>query len=277
MKLVDQSFVDANISAGTSLVVSGWGTLSSGGQSPDKLMEVTVPFVTNDVCNSNEAYGGQVQDTEMCAGLKQGGKDSCQGDSGGPLVFEKNNEYYQVGVVSWGEGCAAADKYGVYGDVAKLRGWIDSAMSGNEPVSGLPSDGSGGDSEDGDYSDETFIAFQEKISYTVGEEQLQFVLDVPEGINVIYIATTGGEGDVDITAERVPTEENQDVESDGWDDNDNWDDWGDYWDTPVSFYASETPGNDEMLMIEVPESGEWIISFSNFSDFSDVELTVFVH
>ncbi|NMP33567.1 serine protease [Thalassotalea sp. M1531] len=277
VNLVDQSFVDANIQAGTALTVSGWGTLSSGGQSPDKLMEVSVPFVTNEVCNSSEAYGGQVQDTEMCAGLKEGGKDSCQGDSGGPLVFEKNNEYYQVGVVSWGDGCAAENKYGVYGDVAKLRTWIDSAMSGNEPVSGL----AGGDNNGGgDYADATFIAFQEQVSYTVDEEQLQLVLDVPEGVKVMYIATTGGEGDVDITAERTASapefndEGRAGKKTNRWD---NWDDWGDYWDMPVSFFSSETQGNDETIIIEAPEAGEWVISLSQFSDFSDVELTIFVH
>ena len=29
-------------------VVSGWGTLSSGGSSPDELYSVTVPLVTDD-------------------------------------------------------------------------------------------------------------------------------------------------------------------------------------------------------------------------------------
>ena len=190
------------------MTVSGWGTLSSGGQSPDKLMEVDVPYVTNEICNSAEAYGGQVQDTEMCAGFKEGGKDSCQGDSGGPLVVPHNNGFVQVGVVSWGDGCAAKDKYGVYANVAALKGWIDSAMAGNEPASGA-NGGSGGDGGDGQYPDEeqTFLAFQEVVSYNLDEEAMEFVLEVPEGINVLYIATRGGEGDVDITAELLNNEE----------------------------------------------------------------------
>ena len=263
------------ISAGTDLVVSGWGTLSYGGQAPEKLMEVTVPFVTNEVCNSSEAYGGQVQDTEMCAGFKEGGKDSCQGDSGGPLVFQRNGEFVQVGVVSWGDGCAAENKYGVYGDVAKLRTWIDSAMAGNEPASGMAG-GSGGDGGDGGTGgdsgtgEETYLAFQESVSYSVGEDKLELVLDVPEGINVIYIATKGGEGDVDITAERSETDD----QSGG---DDSFDDWGDFWDTPVNFYASENMGNEEMIVIERPEAGEWVISLSDFADFSNVEFTFYAH
>jgi len=271
IKLADQDFFNKNIKDKSPLVVSGWGTLSSGGQMPDKLMAVTVPFVTNEVCNSSEAYNGQIQDTEICAGIKEGGKDSCQGDSGGPLVYTHNNEFYQVGVVSWGEGCADANKYGVYGNVATLKGWIDSAMAGNEPASGLGgSDGdsgngdSGGDS-DGDMSEESFMAFQETISYTVDEEQLAFVLDVPDGMNVIYISTRGGEGDVDLEAEYIITEPTDETSDDG------------YFDFPISRYTSENEGNDEMLIIEYPQAGEWVIKFSDFANYKNVELTVFAH
>lgn len=265
IKLADQSFFDANIKSGSPLVVSGWGTLSSGGNMPDKLMAVTVPLVDNDICNSSEAYGGQIQNTEICAGFKEGGKDSCQGDSGGPLVFTYQKEFYQVGVVSWGDGCADANKYGVYGNVAALKDWIDSAMAGNEPASGLAgSDSSGDNGGDGDYAEQTFMAFQETISYTFDEERLEFVMEVPEGMNVVYIATRGGEGDVDIEAEYLEQgeiEENDDG----------------FFDFPFNYYASENEGNDEMIIIEFPQAGEWRIALSDFTDFSNVELTVFAH
>lgn len=58
----------------------------------------------------------------ICAGLTQGGKDACQGDSGGPLVVNS----VQVGVVSWGIGCAQAGYPGVYASVPNLRSWISS-------------------------------------------------------------------------------------------------------------------------------------------------------
>lgn len=266
ISLVDKTFFNNHIKTGTTLTVSGWGTLSSGGSMPEKLMAVDVPYVTNEVCNSAEAYSGQIQDTEMCAGFQKGGKDSCQGDSGGPLVYTKNNQFYQVGVVSWGDGCALENKYGVYADVAALKTWIDSAISGNETPSGMVGGSEGGD--ESEYGAETFMAFQETLNYTLDEEALAFVLEVPEGLNVIYIATRGGEGDVDITAELLTSEEiGTGHQSD------------DYLDFELNetFLSSENIGNEEMIVIEFPQSGEWVISFSDFTEYKDVELTVFAH
>merc|ERR1711991_1128309 len=98
---------------GSVATVSGWGNQSTiTDDFPNMLQKVQVPLVSNEVCNSTEAYGGQVQNTEMCAGLAQGGKDSCQGDSGGPLVIRQNGDYVQAGIVSWGDGCAQPNKYG---------------------------------------------------------------------------------------------------------------------------------------------------------------------
>jgi hypothetical protein len=59
------------------------------------------------------------------AGYVQGGMDACQGDSGGPLVaFDRKGCPYQVGVVSWGAGCAKPNAYGVYTRVSAYASWI---------------------------------------------------------------------------------------------------------------------------------------------------------
>ncbi|KZN28526.1 hypothetical protein N480_10560 [Pseudoalteromonas luteoviolacea S2607] len=128
IKLADQ-VIRNSLVAGDNLKVMGWGRLSSGGVAPDKLQEVDVPYVTNEVCNSAEYYNGGISDTMICAGLTEGGKDSCQGDSGGPLIVQKNDEWFQVGVVSWGEGCALPNRPGVYADVESLFYWVQSKTS----------------------------------------------------------------------------------------------------------------------------------------------------
>ena len=116
--LLDASAEASLASAGTLATVSGWGTLSSGGTSPDALQYVDVPVVSEAECEA--AYGaGDITDGMICAGdTVNGGIDSCQGDSGGPLVVSDGTQWVQAGVVSWGYGCADADYPGVYARVS---------------------------------------------------------------------------------------------------------------------------------------------------------------
>ncbi|KAB0805074.1 hypothetical protein PPYR_02044 [Photinus pyralis] len=80
-------------------------------------VSVEVKEVDRKECN--RSYGGGITDTMICFGSP--GKDSCQGDSGGPLVVGEK----QVGIVSWGYGCAHPEYPGVYAHVAPLRTFID--------------------------------------------------------------------------------------------------------------------------------------------------------
>ena len=92
-------------------------------------MEVEVDIISNEVCNSG--YGGDVLDDMICAGSE--GKDSCQGDSGGPLIKKGENSTrdMQVGIVSWGIGCAIPEYPGVYASVASGLEFIEIIMSCN--------------------------------------------------------------------------------------------------------------------------------------------------
>ncbi|KAL7505417.1 hypothetical protein ACHAXN_003193 [Cyclotella atomus] len=58
-------------------------------------------------------------------------KDTCQGDSGGPLTLGKGGSTggilkpeLQVGIVSWGDGCAKPGSPGVYVRVSEVFDWI---------------------------------------------------------------------------------------------------------------------------------------------------------
>lgn len=79
----------------------------------DVLQEVDVPAIAHSTCSSSIMYGGAIKkDVMLCAGYAEGGRDSCFGDSGGPLVQKRNGQWVQVGVVSFGSGCARINRPG---------------------------------------------------------------------------------------------------------------------------------------------------------------------
>jgi hypothetical protein len=89
-----------------------------------RLLESAVETIATTVCKNRYATS-VIGPGQMCAGLEQGGKDSCQGDSGGPLVaYDSGGCPRQIGVVSWGEGCAEQQAYGVYTRVSHYADWI---------------------------------------------------------------------------------------------------------------------------------------------------------
>lgn len=102
--------------------IMGFGATSQGGLQPNVLQEATVERVPSKICIQNYAFGGMdVEDDMFCAA--DSGIDSCQGDSGGPIVREGTN--IQVGIVSWGVGCANPRFPGVYAKVYSAFDWIN--------------------------------------------------------------------------------------------------------------------------------------------------------
>merc|ERR1711988_105181 len=123
-------------------VVSGWGTLKAGGNLPDILQYVNVPMMTNADCKKTGYEASSIKPSMVCAGYKEGKKDSCQGDSGGPLVVPKSKSDDTAiiyGVVSWGAGCASPDLPGVYARVTKFIDWIKKNMNSSTGTPSTPS------------------------------------------------------------------------------------------------------------------------------------------
>lgn len=110
----------------------GFGDTSEGGSASNDLLEVDVPAVTNDSCDDVYAV---IDDTEICAGLEVGGRDTCQGDSGGPLVAWDPAGQVLVGVTSWGNGCARVLQPGVYVRASAAAEWVASNATGVRLVS----------------------------------------------------------------------------------------------------------------------------------------------
>ncbi|EML0298456.1 TPA: trypsin-like serine protease [Vibrio parahaemolyticus] len=118
-----------SVRVGDKLHVAGWGNTSTTDRVyPTVLQQVDLEYVDRATCQNLPGNYSNVSDDGICAGYYWGGKDSCQGDSGGPLIVDDNGINKLLGVVSWGDGCAQPNAYGVYANVAHFQhnGWIDS-------------------------------------------------------------------------------------------------------------------------------------------------------
>ncbi|XP_040211789.1 serine protease 27-like [Rana temporaria] len=114
--------------------VTGWGSIRQGVSlpSPRTLQQVEIPIIDQPVCDNMYHINNPtlspnktiIQWDMICAGFKDGLKDACQGDSGGPLACKWDGSWLLAGIVSWGFGCALANRPGVYTRVAAYSTWI---------------------------------------------------------------------------------------------------------------------------------------------------------
>jgi trypsin len=125
--------------------VAGFGQRDTEDVSvPPTLQSVDVTLIGRDVCernyNTNNSIDSNSDDDKKikpdmyCAGAIAGGKDACLGDSGGPnYVYDPvTSNKIQLGVVSWGIGCAQAGYPGVYTSVAYHYDFIRTSVCGDD-------------------------------------------------------------------------------------------------------------------------------------------------
>jgi len=113
---------------GATVTVIGWGAQAEGGSTTPRLRSVEVKVQDSAACQRNYRTvmpSARITANMLCAGLPEGGSDSCQGDSGGFLgASAGDGRWTQLGVVSWGIGCARPQLFGVYTRVANYLDWI---------------------------------------------------------------------------------------------------------------------------------------------------------
>jgi len=112
---------------GQNTIVVGWGKLSEGGLPANVLQEVSVPIIPQKKCRHETNYRtSEITENMFCAGFDRGKIDACQGDSGGPAVWRGDGEHFftQIGIVSWGQGCARGGYPGVYTRIGRYLEWI---------------------------------------------------------------------------------------------------------------------------------------------------------
>ncbi|XP_015806980.1 transmembrane protease serine 4a isoform X2 [Nothobranchius furzeri] len=105
------------------LAVTGWGLLKENGVVSDTLQVAHISLIGRSTCASPAIYGSHITQRMICAGSMKGGVDACQGDSGGPLTYF-SSQWNLIGVVSWGVGCAEANRPGVYTNMDEMLNWI---------------------------------------------------------------------------------------------------------------------------------------------------------
>ncbi|XP_033927490.1 transmembrane protease serine 12 [Melopsittacus undulatus] len=119
--------------SGTQCFISGWGRTKEQGKISAVLQEAQVEIIPSEVCNSDDAYRGLVNDNMICAGSLWGGTDTCQGDSGGPLAcyHPPTNRFYLLGIASFGVGCGRPLFPGIYVRLSQYRRWLQAELELN--------------------------------------------------------------------------------------------------------------------------------------------------
>lgn len=109
----------------------------------DTLLQAEVRVTSTDQCNKNysklEISWLNIDEHFLCASDPLGKKDACQGDSGGPLMWNNqqgllehitSEKWYQLGLVSFGHGCANSQYPGVYTRISYYMPWILKIVEG---------------------------------------------------------------------------------------------------------------------------------------------------
>lgn len=121
---------------GQELYVMGWGkpSLDAYEERSDYLQQAEVYYIENEYCRTFKSSDGEtlddrVFDITLCAGDFDELDDSCTGDSGGPIVIRGNNNSsekadVQVGITSYGFGCANPELPGIYARTSYVADWI---------------------------------------------------------------------------------------------------------------------------------------------------------
>ncbi len=117
---------------GTALEVAGWGSTRYDARNDDYgpgteiLRQARVTYLRDQRCRA--AYGRLYDAGKMvCAAGSR--RDACAGDSGGPLTDVVDGVRRQIGIVSWGTGCALRAYPGVYTRVGAYACWISTTIA----------------------------------------------------------------------------------------------------------------------------------------------------
>ncbi len=137
IRIADPEFAEKGQAPGVLATAFGWGMVAEDDHAgmTEVLRSVQIPIVSMEIANLDYVYNHYIENENsmLPAGDLAGGKDACGGDSGGPLTVKdpQSGEKVQVGIVSWGVGCAEHNKLGIYAKVSEAYEWIQKTMNEN--------------------------------------------------------------------------------------------------------------------------------------------------
>ncbi|XP_072020742.1 serine protease 30-like [Amphiura filiformis] len=106
--------------------VTGWGAIDETGDYSRDFKRVRLSIVSQQFCaNAHQRY--IITSNMFCAEATD--RDACKGDSGGPFAIKDGSQWYLVGLVSWGIGCARPRLPAVYTRVQPFNQWIDDVIA----------------------------------------------------------------------------------------------------------------------------------------------------
>jgi trypsin len=208
---------DAFAEGGDPAVVTGWGAVSETGAGSPLLLEGDIEAFDDARCEELYREDGDsvFGDSQVCAGLEEGRVDACYGDSGGPLMVPADPDrtaWVQIGLVSWGAGCAAPLRPTVYTEVAAFFDWLTDRgldVGGGRTIEGdgarLPARGTRGKASTYPLTVEVSGFTGDLASVSVRlvglsherPEDLDIWLVSPDGTTVALLSDAGGTSAID--------------------------------------------------------------------------------
>ncbi|KPI99613.1 Serine protease snake [Papilio xuthus] len=121
-----------------SFIATGWGRTEFGGDLSRELRSVSLDVWEPVDCiralgKSRKLPNGPSSDSQLCAGVREGGKDTCQGDSGGPAQIQDGCVWRVVAVTSVGRSCGAPNTPALY--AIAHRAFISSVVYSEQSLS----------------------------------------------------------------------------------------------------------------------------------------------
>ncbi|TGZ61755.1 hypothetical protein CRM22_007821 [Opisthorchis felineus] len=122
---------------GDCCIAAGWGYTQEGSTTISSVLRhVALSVFPRKHCleaytKLYELYGPvipTIQETMICAGDPDGGKDTCNFDSGGPLACQVDGQWYASALTSFGWECGDPSTPGVYTDMSGYVTWIQSLI-----------------------------------------------------------------------------------------------------------------------------------------------------